>query len=401
VKAPRPRRNPRVVAGEYMGALALTVLVFNLILVTVAFGWGEALGFPPVMQDFHAFHVTGGMVWDGVAAEAYAEETLRPVQERETGVDAFMPWTYPPTFNLIAAALAVVPDWVAYPVFAGGGILAYALVLRALAGRWSGWVHGAMLPAMVICVSTGQNGLWVGAVAGLVVLLAGRGAVAGLPLALLTLKPHMLPAIGLVMLLRAEMRAILAGIAGAALMVAAATLVMGVGIWPAFLGGVAEAAVFLREGAYKFTRMTSVYAGAHAMGAAPGLAMALQVGVALTAMGGLVLAWWRGWPMRRLMAAAMFATPFLSPYAYDYDLAVVGIGLALVIPEIAERAGVARLLLCQCLAWAAVVFSPLVNILGPWPDASLSIGAPMLVLLAWAALSGGAGTTAPLARGAP
>lgn len=286
MKASSPRRDPRVVAGEYMGALALTVLVFKLILVTLAFGWGEALGIGPLMQDFHAFHVTGGMVWDGVAPEAYAEETLRPVQQRETGAEKFMPWTYPPTFNLIAAALAVVPDWVAYPVFAGGGILAYALVLRALAGRWSGWVHGAMLPAMVICVGTGQNGLWVGAVAGLVVLLAGRGALAGVPLALLTLKPHMLPAIGLVMLLRGEVRAILAGIAGAVLMVAAATLVMGGGIWPAFLGGVAEAAGFLREGAYKFTRMTSVYAGAHAMGAAPGLAMALQVGVALAAMGG-------------------------------------------------------------------------------------------------------------------
>ncbi|HSF65547.1 MAG TPA: glycosyltransferase family 87 protein, partial [Paracoccaceae bacterium] len=272
-QAPR-RRDPRVVAGQYLGAAALTLLAFLWGFTVLAFGWPDTLGLGPVMQDFHAFHITGGMVREGTAAGAYAEDTLRPVQAAATGTDKFMPWTYPPHFNLVAAALALLPLWAGYALFAGGGLIAYALVLRALAGRWSGTVLGAMFPMLAICVGTGQNGLWVGAVAGLLAMVPGR--LAGVPLALLTLKPHFLPGVGLLWLLRREGAAILTAAALVAGLLVLATLVQGAGIWTAFLGGMTEAGDFLAAGAYRFARMASVYAAAHAAGLPATAALALQ-----------------------------------------------------------------------------------------------------------------------------
>lgn len=376
--APRPR-DPRVVTGQYLGAAALTLLAFLWAFTTLAFGWPDRLGLGSVMQDFHAFHITGGMVWDGTAAQAYAEATLRPAQATATGTDKFMPWTYPPHFNLIGAALALLPVWAGYAIFAGAGLIAYAAVVRALAGRWSGTVLGAAFPAMAISVGTGQNGLWVGAVAGSLALISGR--LAGVPLALLTLKPHFLPGVGLLWLLRRDGRAILIATLLVTAMLVLATLAQGPGIWPAFRGGVAEASDFLAQGAYRFARMASVYAFAFAAGLSAPAALAAQAIAALGVLALVVTVWARGWPPRQQLAVALMTAPLLTPYAYDYDLAVVAVALALIAPQVLDRASGAAQALIVAMFWAVVAAAPVVNFLRGGDAAPLSLGAPVLAAL--------------------
>lgn len=376
--APRPR-DPRVVTGEYLGAAALTLLAFLWGFTVLAFGWPDLLALGPVMQDFHAFHVTGGMVWDGAAAQAYDADALRPVQAAATGTDRFMPWTYPPHFNLIAAALALLPDWAGYALYSGGGLLAYALVIRALAGRWSGLVLGAMFPAMMVCVGTGQNGLWLGAVAGMLALLPGR--LAGVPLGLLTLKPHFGPGLALMWLMRRDWGVIAVAVAVTLVLLLLATLAQGPGIWPAFARGVAEAGDFLAEGAYRLSRMVSVHAAAASLGLPAGAALAAQAAVALAMLALVATACLRGWPPRQQLAVALATAPLVTPYAYDYDLAVVGIALALAAPQLLDRAAGRAQALIVVLAWGAVLATPLANALRPAEAAPLSLGAPVLAVL--------------------
>lgn len=376
--APRPR-DPRVVTGEYLGAAALTLLAFLWVFTVVAFGWPDLMGLGPVMQDFHAFHITGGLVWDGTAALAYDAQALRPLQAQATGTDRFMPWTYPPHFNLVAAALALLPDWAGYALYAGGGLVAYALVLRALAGRWSGLVLGAMFPAMAICLGTGQNGLWVGAVAGMLALLPGR--LAGVPLGLLTLKPHFGPGLALMWLLRRDAGTIAVALAVTVALLALATLAQGAAIWPAFARGLAEAGDFLAEGAYRLSRMVSVHAAAASLGLPAGVALAAQVVAALAMLALVATACLRGWPLRHQLAVALATAPLVTPYAYDYDTAVVGVALALLAPDLLDRATGRAQALILLLCWGVVLASPLANALRLPEAAPLSLGAPVLAVL--------------------
>jgi hypothetical protein len=129
-----------------------------------------------------------------------------------------------------------------------------------------------------------------------------------------------------------------------------ATLAFGPGIWPAFLSGAAEASGLLEAGAYRLYRMTSVYASARSFGLPSSWALGLQGAAALYGLLAMGVALARGWPPRPVLGLAVLVTLMVSPYGYDYDLTILGIGLALVWGEIA-RTELARLALLFGL-WA-------------------------------------------------
>ncbi len=94
--------------------------------------------------------------------------------------------------------------------------------------------------------------------------------------------------------------------------------------------------------------MTSPYSTALSLGAGPALAFALQGASALLALGLLGFAWYRRLPLRLLAACACAATLFVSPYAYDYDLTILGVGLALILPDLLQRTGRPSNWRCAC-----------------------------------------------------
>jgi hypothetical protein len=48
----------------------------------------------------------------------------------------------------------------------------------------------------------------------------------------------------------------------------------------------------------------------------------------------VILAWRRGFSVRQTLGLTAVASLLISPYAYDYDLPIYGIGLALLVPDI-------------------------------------------------------------------
>ena len=99
--------------------------------------------------------------------------------------------------------------------------------------------------------------------------------------------------------------------------------------------------------------MTSVYALAHTLGLPPGVASALQGVVGLAAMALIVLAVRRGLPSHQTLALACFASAMVSPYLYDYDMALAGVGAALILSDVLARTTVPERLLLLALAWVA------------------------------------------------
>ncbi len=339
--------------------LAGRLLAGLLILAFFAAVGASALVLPSLgaggnLVDFDAFYLVGRLVAEGRAAAAYDPAVMAGLQQALVGHAGFMPWSYPPMFDLLVAPLPALPRGLSYALFTGLTLAAYLAVLARLAGRSLPLVLLALAPPIYVCATIGQNGFLTGALMGGFALLslAGRPA-AGWPLGLLVIKPHL--GLGLAVQALAAgrwpvlARAALLGLGLAAL----ATLLLGPSIWPAFRAGLAASGEALATGFYPLFRMTSVYALLHTLGAPPGLALAVQGGTGLLACGLVARAVRAGLAPRQTLAMACFAAALVSPYLYDYDLVAAGVGLALIAPDLQARSTLPERLVLLALAWVA------------------------------------------------
>jgi hypothetical protein len=321
----------------------LAALAVMVLFKTLRFGrWGVYQ--VRELSDFDAFHIAAQQVWRGQLDLVYRFEELVKLQaEAAQGATSFMPWTYPPQFDLLVAPLALLPTGIAYLLFIAATLAAYLLALRAIAGPQFAHVLVVLFPALAITVGCGQNGLLTGALIGLLCLnLERRQIVAGLALGAMVIKPHLAIAIGVYMLATRRWLAL----ATAAMVVLVSslvcTLVFGWPIWSAWLGAIRESAAFLEHGLYPLPRMISAYAALARAGIPASLAFWAQAAVAGLALCAVVLAVRlaaaRKLPPSLALGVAAIVSVMISPYAYDYDLPMVGIGLALLLPDLAQLA---------------------------------------------------------------
>ncbi|EYD75512.1 hypothetical protein Rumeso_02922 [Rubellimicrobium mesophilum DSM 19309] len=334
--------------------------------------------------DFDIFWIVGKMVWAGTLPDAYSMDLFATRQIEVVGGQVWAPWTYPPQFNAVVALLALLPLGTAFALFNLVTLAAYLPILARLARGHVAAIMLTMLPIVAGDLIIGQNGLLTGALVGAYALLSLRGsALAGLPLGLMVIKPHLALGLGVAALLgrRWGTLAWAAGVvAGTSLL---STLAFGPAIWPAFLRGVAEAKGFLAEGKYHLNLMPSIYAALRSLGVAPGLAAAVQATVGLAGLAFVALATLRRWEPRRLLSAATLGSLLVSPYLQHYDLAILGIGLTLATGDLAAPA--ARRLFPAVLAgvWLIAFF-----INGYWTQtlawARAQLGAPAVDGDPWA-----------------
>lgn len=174
----------------------------------------------------------------------------------------------------------------------------------------------------------------------------------GVPLGLMILKPHLAITLSCAILLQQRWRIIAVAALTSALVVALSTWLLGPQIWMAFLNATREAKIFLTEGYYPLFRMVSVYAGVRSLGMPASIAASVQFAVAMVMMGIVTWVAFKPHPLRTKLGLAVLTAPFITPYAYDYDLCLLGIAFALLGPAIAhalsEREQFAVLLLSLC-----------------------------------------------------
>ena len=305
-----------------------------------------------VLTDFHSFYVVGKMFMSGVVENAYHYKTMFEAQEAVTGAQSFMPWTYPPFFNFIAALLSILPLGLSYILFISLTGTAYLLILRKISGEYFCAVLMAIEPALLINIRCGQNGFVTGALIGLFVFYALRArSVAGVPLGLMVIKPHL--AVGVSIFTVLSRRWGVFAVAAAAVVVSslAVTVCMGREIWLAFLGGIGEARQFLELGLYPMNRMSSVYAALQSLGIPVHWAFSVQVAAAFGACLVVGVACWNRWSVRRILGLAVIASLCVSPYSYDYDLTILGVAVAVLIGDISRHTSDKEKLLLLALSW--------------------------------------------------
>lgn len=319
--------------------------------------------------DFVALWSAAKLALQGNAIEAFDQGVLRQNQflppEAEPGE---LYWLYPPGLQMLLAPFGLLPYWAAWLLFCLMSLVAFARVLWAPAGRVP-MGHSVLVcaPAVIITVQTGQlSMLWAVAVVGaLRAMTLERAALAGLLIALLSLKPQLgllLP----VVLVAAWRWDVLLWAAGGVLAVhALPTLIVGLEYWAVFLdrmGGVAEA---IELDLMQHQLMVSPYAFGRFLDLGHGAALVGQGIVTLSLAGAVFRAWSRGpGHIERATGILLAAMPAATPYAYYYELTLcVPAAIFLVLSgygaRLADRVLLALVVFGPAVLWISTPLAPL------------------------------------------
>jgi alpha-1,2-mannosyltransferase len=285
----------------------------------------------PLGTDFSSFWTAGRMALDGQAAAAYDWQAHHAVQQRTHGVDDYFPWSYPPVFLLVAAAVALLPYVPALVVWQGASALAALMVFRRILPSPRALLIAAAFPAVLVCLGHGQTGFLTAALmAGAIVLLPRHQIAAGILFGLLAYKPQFGLLVPAVLLAGGYWRSIAAASATVAATVALTFVLWGWPVWQAFFESLPlTRSIVFEAGNTGFEKFQSIFAWVRLWGGPVVLAYAAQAMV--TAVTVIACVWiWRSDAGLRLKGAALLTGAMLSsPYVLDYDFILLGMALAL------------------------------------------------------------------------
>ncbi len=414
-----PYRPSRLVKAVFGATLVATLLGGAW---TIAAAVGTAPNRPEI-TDFHAVHLVGRLIAAGHLADAYRASAMLPLESALGGRPAFMPWSYPPAYGLVAAALyhlGLVPGFLAFSV---ATLALYLVAMRRLGGAECWPVLLASFVGMALNLRCGQNGLLTGGLTALVAVFAldhddfgsGRSKImnvidsnpiehdvvrkpvptlrrhalgprpvaGGVALALLSLKPHLVLTLPVWLVLRRRWLTLAVAGAGTVALTLLSLAVFGREVFAAFLDSMPDVGRMMAVGAYPLHRMTSIYAFALSLGLSSWLALLIHGGAAaavLAMVGRRVLG--RCDP-RVELGLAIMAGLFVSPYVYDYDQTLLGVALVLLAPALMDRLSRARYLLLLGGCGLAQSLGLLVNtVTSGAPDGAVSPMGPALLAMA-------------------
>ncbi len=323
---------------------AYSRLIAFAFMVTLAVLWATSAGLldpygKPLGADFITFWSAGRLSLDGNATGAFDRATIFAMQRQAVpGTDAVFMWNYPPTFQLVAAGLAAMPYVLSYFVFVAAGLAAFLVVLRPLVPWREAGIVLLALPGTFICVMHGQNSLISAALlAGAITLIDRRPVVAGICIGLLAFKPQLGIMFPLVLALTGRWRVM--GVAAATTIVfaGAATLVFGLELWSAFLHNLPVVRQVMESGQLPWGKMPSAWVFVRKLGAGEATAYTAQTIVACSAVAATLHVWWRCGPTLLAGAVLVSGTMLLSPYTFDYEMAIMAVPLAIIAQRLVEQ----------------------------------------------------------------
>jgi alpha-1,2-mannosyltransferase len=287
----------------------------------------------PFGRDFVNFWLGGRLALEGrldLLADLPAYNTLIVERFGHTADDFFV-FSYPPSllaFLVPFGALPYVPALVVWTVV-NLALLAWATRLIAIDRR--AVVAACLSPAAVTMVTYGHFG---GALAALAIFALTRGSqrpvLAGICLALISVKPQLAATLGLLMVLIGQWRAVAWSLPGAAAVIGLSIVLFGVTPWANFFNvSVPFHAWMIGDFVADHLRNTlSLYAVARLGGLSFGTAQALQLGFGLSVLVGAAMLARRDGLDRRTLALLLLAAIAALAYFQHYDLAIAAPALA-------------------------------------------------------------------------
>lgn len=278
-----------------------------------------------IQLDFTAFWAAAKLAVAGDAVSAFDPNLLRAAQQLPSDQPpGDLLWLYPPAWHIAILPLGYLSFSAAYVVYSAVAFAAFAAALRPLAAPVPGGVALVLAgPAVLIVLTLGNNSLlWTaGLVAALGAMAERRAVLAGLLIALLTLKPQLGLLIPFALAFGGHWRTVLWACVGAGVIVALSTAVMGLGYWDQFFAMLRFMSELMQTEIVRFERMMTWYALLRLGGAGHDLAMPVQLAVTAAAAASVAWVWSRRGASADIKAATLcIAIPLATPYAYHYEM---------------------------------------------------------------------------------
>lgn len=342
---------------------------------------------PGLVSDFFAFWSFGKFVHAEPPAAIYDPAVLHGFQMR-LGVNATLPFLYPPGILLLLWPLALCSYVAAFALWIG---ITLAIYLASL-WRRRGWALATLMvlaaPASAICAGLGQTGFLVGGllIAGLR-LAPGRPVLAGIVLGLAAVKPQLVLLLPLALASARLWRCLVAAAATVLALMLLSSFLLGWRIWPEWAAAaprLADAVVGLKS--TLLPMMPTVAGNAELLGAGSTVVVLVQVAAA-------GIAAWAIWRAFRngpgaAAAASLLAGSFLAtPFALVGDLPLVTGAVLLLVQERVLAGETFRA--TEVLILGLAVWLPYLMIgFAPFPISTAVLGLLLAVAL-------GSGATAP------
>jgi hypothetical protein len=184
-------------------------------------------------------------------------------------------------------------------------------------------------PATFVNLFHGQNGFLNAALLGAGILaLERRPVLAGILLGLLSYKPHFGLLVPLALMAGGHWRTIAAAAATALVFAALSLAVFGPEAWQAFVDNAPFLRRIVEDGNLPWFKMPTLFAAVRLAGGPVPLAYAAQGLAALAAASAVWWAWRQTAPLPVKAAILVVAALGATPYAFDYDLTLLGLAVA-------------------------------------------------------------------------
>jgi hypothetical protein len=319
-------------AGVWVRILAAIQLLTLLGLVASSRHGADLRG-EPLGTDFVSFWTASRLALSGEAASVYDPAAHHAAERAFFGGDfGFYAFFYPPVFLLFCLPLGLAPYFVALVAWLAATGAAYVRVVRQFAANRIGVLPILAFPAVFVTVGHGQNALLSTALFGAGALALGaRPLLAGALFGALCYKPQLAVLLPLGLAASGRWRALVAMGASAAALVALSFLLFGAPAWRAFFAQAPLARAVLEQGLVEPEKMISLFAALRLAGGGVALAYDAQAALALAAVLTLVVALRRTGDALEQGALIAAATLLATPFALDYDLALLALPLALLL----------------------------------------------------------------------
>lgn len=313
---------PRLFLAMFILAAPLYALTFE--------GGLDGRGRPPG-TDFIAFWSAGRFALDGHAADAWDLDLIGAFQlSMFPGLSGPTQWAYPPTTLPLVIPFGALPHLTAYVTWVVVGLGLFLGVLSTLLrNRQYSWPIALAFPGLWLGIPSGQIQFFVAALLGAaLILLPRRPVLAGILIGLLVIKPQLGVLLPVALLAGREWRAFAAAASTSVVAFIVSTGAFGMTAlesWWSSLGVLGEA---IDDGTAPIYKFVTPYMGLRLVGLQEVPALVLHTVVALP----VALVVWRLWrrpadPMVR-NSATVIGTFLVTPYAADYDLAVLAFPIA-------------------------------------------------------------------------
>jgi alpha-1,2-mannosyltransferase len=286
--------------------------------------WGRPLG-----ADFSHYWLASSMVLAGDPAAVYNYSQFLAAEEAFFKTHFPMPWFYPPTFLLIISPLALLPYLPSLFIWLGLTLAGYLLIIRRIAPHPLTLLLSLAFPGTIENFFHGQNGfLSTMLLGGGLLFLENHPVAAGFLLGLLSYKPHLVPLIPIALIAGRRWRALLAMLISALMLSLLSLLVLGPGVWIAFVENISLPMQLLQDGSLPVNKMVTLFAAARLSGCGLTLSLIIQAGLMVGVAAAVFWVWRRETSLALQASALILGILLFSPYAFPYDLAMLALPLA-------------------------------------------------------------------------